>query len=482
MPRPRAVPGTLVANLASAASEFPVTPLVKDSRSTLTYAQFAERVEGAVDELAAAGARPGDRVMLCSVNRVESAILIWACARAGFIYAGLPTNLDPPSWEALIQNAEPAIVLADDERRVRPPHSVPLTDVLSGGTREWDSDRPQPDPDDIYALVYTSGTTGTPKGVTISHRATMTVAATYHDLLNLGVSEVTPIHLPFSYVSGHISQLNPIMLAGGTAVILPEFRPRTLIETIRRERATLLDLVPSMLAQLLREDGFTNRRLPSLRSIIYGGSSTPPGLLGALRERLPQVRLFDVYGMSETAGMISVRETTTTTPAGGTLIPSLHARVGDDEELLVRGGVVTDGYWANPAATSDRLQAGWLRTGDRASLLEDGTVAVLGRVAALINRGGVKIAPATVEDALRTHPAVTDAVAYGEPDQVGGEAVAATVVLGSPATTDELRIWVRGRLPVFARPRRIDVVTEIPRNPTGKADLRELRKLTRPDE
>lgn len=474
----RRLPATVIDNLRDAVQRGPERPLLKAAGTTIGYREFAERVEGAVAQLRAAGVRRGDRVAWCAANRLESAVLIWACARGGFVSVGLPTNLQAGAWRVLIGNARPRLVLADAGLTGRVPGAVSLGSVLSGRRLPWDDAVPAPDPDDVYALVYTSGTTGVPKGVMITHRATMAVAGVYRDLLHLTPSDVTAIHLPFSYVSGHISQLNPMMLGGGTAVVLPAFRPRTLLDTIRAENVTVLDLVPWMFSVLLRHRSFDPRALPSLRAVIFGGAPMPPDLLAAVRDRFPHLELFDVYGMSETAGMIGIRDATDPARTGAAPAAGVQVRRAGDGELLVRGPVVTPGYWANPDASTRLLRDGWLRTGDRADLDPAGDIHVHGRVVDMINRGGVKIAPEDVEHALLSHPAVRDAAAYGIPDGDAGQAVAAAVVIvpGTAVDPGALRSWLRAWLPAHARPRSIDVVAEIPRNPTGKVDRAALRR------
>lgn len=468
---------TIVGTLAAGVRTHPNRVLVSDSRVRLTYREFAERVEGVVAALRNAGVRRKDRVALCARNRVESALLIWACARGGFIFMGLPTNLGQQAWQALIDTGTPALVLAEREFLPMFRGAIALDAILGASPLPWSDPAEEPDPDEVYCLVFTSGTTGTPKGVQITHRASMQVAWNYREILHWSPSDVTLIHLPFSYVSGHISQLNPAMLGGSSAVILDDFRPKTVIAAARSHGATVLDLVPWMVAMLLREDDFNPATLPSLRAVIFGGAPMPDATLAALRQRFPTIELFDVYGMSETAGMMTVRHAVAESDAVGRPVPGVRLRVSAEQELEARGALVTPGYWNNPAANLRIFRDGWLRTGDRARIEADGSVRVDGRVSDLINRGGVKIAPEDVEHVLRAHPAIADAAAYGVADGAAGEAVHAAVVplAGAEVRVAALRMWARERLPVHARPRVIRVVDELPRNPTGKIDRRALR-------
>ena len=474
---------TIVGNLAEGVRRFGDRPLIRDESTALSYREFAARVDGAAADLHRAGVRSGDRVALCARNRVESAVLIWACARMSAIAVGLPTHLESDAWTALLDNSAPRVVLAEDEFVARIPGAVPLEEVLSGRSLPWDPGRELPDPDDAYALVYTSGTTGIPKGVIVTHRAAMGVASTYGELLQLRPDDVTPIHLPFSYVSGHLSQLNPIMRAGGSAVLMRQFHPHSLVDLAHTAGATVLDLVPWMFAVLLREERFTQQHLPRLRAIIFGGAALPSGILDGVRDRFPGLGLFDVYGMSETAGMIGVRDESSPIRQPHLPVPSMRATVSPDGELLVRGPLSTPGYWQNPAATTALLRDGWLHTGDRAEIGDDHSIEIRGRVVDMINRGGLKIAPEDVERAVTSHPEVAAAAAWGAPAGPAGETVAVTVVLipGSSVTVEELRSWNRARLPVHARPRIIRFAAELPRNPTGKVDRSALRRAAEND-
>lgn len=238
-------------------------------------------------------------------NGLDIAVAIWACARGGFIFAGLPTNLDAAAWAALLDHIDPAVVLAGEEFLPKLGHGArPLGNELTGHRSRWDEQRPMPAAGDVYAVVFTSGTTGQPKAAMVTHRAAMTVAAFYRDLLGLTPADRTAIHLPFSYVSGHISQLNPFMLAGGAAVPIPGFSAAELMRVIAAHRISVIDVVPSIFALLLREPAFGTAATASLQAAYFGGAPMPAATIDALRGRQPGLRLFNVYG-SETAGVIA---------------------------------------------------------------------------------------------------------------------------------------------------------------------------------
>ncbi|MGI9093582.1 MAG: class I adenylate-forming enzyme family protein [Mycobacteriales bacterium] len=481
-----AAPATIIGNLGRGRRLFGERPLlVTGGGQTTTYAEFAELVEGAAAHLAAEGMRPGDRLAVCARNGLDIAVAIWACARGGFVFAGLPTNLDATAWAALCDHVDPAVVLAGEEFLDSLGHGArPLAGELTGRRLPWDEQRPLPAAGDVYAVVFTSGTTGRPKAAMVTHQAAMTVAAFYRGLLGLTPADRTAIHLPFSYVSGHISQLNPFLLAGGAAVTMPRFSAAELLRVIAAHRISVLDVVPSIFALLLREPGFGTAATASLRAAYFGGAPMPPATIDALRDRQPALRLFNVYGMSETAGLITALpdEDLAAQPGSvGRPVAGAQVRIdADSGELLVRGPTVMPGYWNDPAATAAAVDGdGWLHTGDIARVDAGGYLRIVDRVTDMINRGGVKIYPADVEHALTSHPDVQSAAAVGLPDGMAGEAVAACVVLRPDAPTDltEVRAHVRALLPVHARPRRLLSVEAIPRNATGKLDRTAVRDL-----
>lgn len=487
------VPPTIVHNLERGAGLFADRTLLISGGREVSYAEFAELAEGAAARLAAEGLRPGDRLAVCLPGGLDIAVAIWACARGGYVFAGLPTTLTPGEQVALLAHAEPALVLAGAEflpglaacgYRVRP-----AGDQLTGQRLPWDPDLPRPEPDAVYALIYTSGTSGTPKAATVTHRAAMHVAGSYRRLLGLRAGDVTAICLPFSYVSGHISQLNPFLLAGGSAVVMPGFDAAEMVRALREHRVTVIDVVPAMFPLLLRHPEFSSADLPWLRAAFFGGAPMPGATVAALRERLPGMKLHNVYGMTETAGLLTAlddSELAARPGSAGRPVPGAVIRVVDERdddamegELLARGPMVTGGYWRNTDATAAAFRDGWLRTGDHTRIDADGYLYVLGRGDELINRGGAKIAPADIEHALLAHPAVAEAAAFGVPDGLSGQAAAACVVLtpGAQAGAGELRAWLRARLPVHARPRRLRIVTGLPRGRTGKIDKAALRSL-----
>ncbi|MDQ6650499.1 MAG: AMP-binding protein [Actinomycetota bacterium] len=492
---------TLVHNLARGRERFADSVLLDSPEGEVTYSEFAELVEGAARRLAEEGLRPGDRLAVLLRNGLDIAVAIWACARGGYVFVGLPTNLRGEQWGYMLAHSGALLALAHEEYLVElmaageqaglPAGRVRLVgNHLTGAQLAWDAAAALPGAEDTYGVIYTSGTTGRPKASRLTHLGTMQAAEFYVRALGLTPADRTAIHLPFYYLSGHVTQLNPVMLAGGSAVAMPEFTPVALVSLIVESGVTFLDVVPSIWPLLLRDPRF--RDVPRLRVAAFGGAPMPVSTVDRLRDRLPELELFDVYGMTETAGTITCLldgEFASKPGSVGRPVPFNDIRlVGDDGdevaageagELWVRGPTVTAGYYNDDEATATAITDGWLHTGDYARLDEDGFVYVLDRKKDMIIHGGVKVYSVEVENLLVRHPSVAEAAVVGVPNAVAFETVAAFLVPADGAEVDVETVqgWVRTRMAAHAVPRHVRVVQTIPRNRTGKIDKRLLREL-----
>ena len=311
--------------------------------------------------------------------------------------------------------------------------------------------------------------------------------------MGLTPADRTAIHLSFAWVSGHISQLAPVMLSGGSAVTMAHFRAPLLVQVAAEHGVTWLDVVPSIWELLLRTDGFTPEVLPQVRIAVFGGAPAAPGTLEQVRARMPQLRLVDVYALSENPAPVTLLpdpEAHRKPGSVGRPAPYVDLRVvdadgvevprGDAGELEVRSPAVTPGYFGGTAQLA--LRDGWLRTGDLARLDDDGYLHVGGRAVDLIIRGGVNVYPAEVERALLATGQLADAVAVGVPSAVTGHNVGAAVVAREGVEPDlaALQAAVRDALGAHAVPRPLRVVDALPRNRNGKVDrVRALELLTR---
>lgn len=430
---------------------------------TVTYAEFADLVEGA-----AAGMVAGERVAMLVRNGLEAAVAIWACARAGALHVGIPVDAPTARVSDILELVGASRLYGHaDLLAVHRDLGLPALDasVLLERSLPW-SPESFPDVDATYGLIPTSGTTGRPKAVQVTGRMLGHAVAFYVDALGLTPADRTAIHLPFSWVSGHVTQLAPVMASGGSAVTMATYSAPLLIETATRHGVTWIDVVPSIWEGLLRCDDL--ERLAGVRLAVFGGAPAPPGTLERVRTRLPQLALHDVYALSETCAPVTHLADGEPPGSVGRPVPYAEVRILDGE-VLVRSAVVTPGYWGSELLriTDD----GWLRTGDL-GVLEDGVLRIEGRVVDLILRGGVNVYPAEVERALMSSGVLLEAAAYAVPSAVGGQAVAAAVVALSGLEVDLglLRRCVQEQVGVHAVPRPLRLVAALPRNANGKVD------------
>ena len=308
----------------------------------------------------------------------------------------------------------------------------------------------------------------------------------YQRVLQLGPHDVTAVLFPMYYISAMHAHVLPAMLVGATCVLVDTTSPTAYVDVLRVRAVTWAYAVPSWWRLCLRVRGFAE--LPALTRLAAGGAPFPADLVGALRAALPAVRLYDVYGLSETHSPGCILTDSQFTGHAGTVgrpLDCMEAVVRSDDgldlppgepgELWLRGSLVTTGYRHDPAATAAAIVDGWFDTGDIARICEHGFVRILDRSKDMINRGGTKIFSAEVEELLRQHPAVEDAAVIGVPDTLAGEAVAAYLVVNAPLTATEVRAWVRTRMADYAAPKRVEFLDALPRNAVGKTDKPSLR-------
>ena len=486
--RPHSVVQVLEDSLAR--SEGDVLLVDPGRGSTTTYGGFARLVEGAAQALLDRGLAPGDRVAVLVRNGLEAAVVIWACARAGLVHVGLPADAPPDRLSALLRLTGASLLLAQPElagtARQAAGADVPVADaaeLLLAREVDWRHGQALPDQDATYSLIPTSGTTGHPKAVLVTGRMSGHAAAFYVRTLGLAPRDRTAIHLPFAWVSGHVTQLTPAMLSGGSAVTMATFSAPQLVSVAAEHGVTWLDVVPSIWELLLRVEDFGLPALSGVRLAVYGGAPAAPGTLDRVRERLPQMRMFDVYALSETCAPVTCLSDVEALRRPGSVgrpAPYCDVRLvdphgrdvarGEPGEIWVRSPAVTPGYWGDTPAPI--TEDGWLRTGDLARLDGEGYLTVGGRSVELIIRGGVNIYPAEVERALLATGVLADAAAVGVPSPVTGHNVGAAVVARPGVEVDPHRLQaaVRDALGAHAVPRPLRVVDALPRNANGKVD------------
>ena len=357
-----------------------------------------------------------------------------------------------------------------------------------------DDPRLQADPHDDVIQLYTSGTTGGPKGVRLTNRNYLAIFELPLDSggLNYQPGDTVLAAMPFFHVAG-VDVALIAMASGARSAILRDAAPQLILDTIGNERVSHAFLAPALIQMLMQAPGIESADLSSMRTLTYGASPISEDLLKRASARF-RCDFVQLYGMTETCGAGTFLPNADHDPAKGKLRscgqawPGLELKIvstdgaevprGAVGEVLIRSPVVMKGYWNKPDATAASLPDGWMLTGDAAYMDEDGYVFIYDRVKDMIVTGAENVYPAEVENALFGHPAIADAAVIGVPDDDWGEAVKAIVVLkpGAPRDTTDIIAWARARIANFKAPKSVDFVDVIPRNITGKILRRELRE------
>lgn len=484
---------------------------VQDDRQ-LTHAGYAERVRQLADGLARLGLRRHDRVAILSTNSIEYAEVYGACEWAGYLIVTLNFRLAAPEIQHVLQDStasvllhEPAFdALVDEACRglERPPQRVRFgppgsdtrayEDVLQQGDPAGPGFGPLPE--DPASLMYTSGTTGRPKGVVMSHRTVLRTAEMLALEMDIAAHGRALLITPMFHVGARNVRAAQSWRYG-TCIVTRGFDPQALPRLIARERINTMFLVAAQLQQLLDQPDIDRHDLSSLVTVGMAGAPIPVPLLERAIERLGRAIMVQ-YGMTE--GQISTLYRHELRPHGapheirrigsvGHALPSGELRVVDDDgrdcppgspgEVWFRNDSVMDGYWNHGAATLEALADGWMRTGDVGVLDDAGYLFLVDRKKDVIISGGENIYSREVEDALHAHPAVAEAAVIGMPDARWGEAVLACVQLCPDAslTAEELIAFARTRIAAYKCPKRVVFLDELPHLPTGKVHKVSLR-------
>jgi long-chain acyl-CoA synthetase len=476
--------------------------ITTDPAARLTFRQF----DSLVAKVASAlyhdyGVSKGDRVALMLRNGLEFAASFFALTRIGAIAVPLNTALkgEELAFQVADSGAKVLIVeprfhhlIASVARGVK--HILVTGDEPMVGTvafSELLKERSRPplkvkvDEMDSAVIMYTSGTTGTPKGALLSHQNIITGAMNMAQLCDFQVGrDKILVVVPLFHITGLAIAFCSAMYAGIPAVIVKKFKSDEALKIIAEEKVTTLVAVPTILWLMLNEPEFGKYDLSSMRQFAAGGSASPEELLRACAAKLPGVQLMPGYGLTEATAMThtttSLDEALDKLGSAGKVLPILEDKVvdasgkelppGQPGELLVKGCQVMKEYWNNPEATRQTIVDGWLHTGDIAKTTEDGYTYILDRMKDMIIRGGENIYSIEVENVLYRYPKVLEASVVGVPDQVFGEQVKAALVLksGEQATAEEIQEFCGQHLAYFKVPKYIEFMDSLPRNPAGK--------------
>jgi acyl-CoA synthetase (AMP-forming)/AMP-acid ligase II len=463
--------------------------LIIDGRS-ISYGELAAAVRHCTAGLAVHGAVAGQRVAVVDGGSLVSIATLLAAARIGAAAALMNPALTPPELRGLLKDAGCADVAvageqyADRLREAGAPTVLTDADLVGPPSSASPTDGTVDDVDDRDALIlFTSGTTGLPKAVGITGRQlTRRIRGISAPFRVDSEPSVGMMCVPFFHVGGALGTLGSLY-SGNTSVVQKRFDAGEWLRLVSQHRVTTTFMVPTMLQRILDHPDFTSTDLTSLVAIAYGAAAAPISLVRRAMAALPHVAFANVFGQTETLGAY-----TTLMPddhrdparAGsvGRPLPGVEVRVVDpDTGNDVEAGTVGE-LWVN---TTQNVTEGWLHTGDLARQDGDGYIFPSGRLSDTINRGGEKFGPVEVEEALRSHPAVSDVAVAGITDEELGQRVGAAVVACAPVTLDELRSHCRELIAYFKLPERLAIVDHIPYNSTGKVNRRQLAALIADD-
>ncbi len=459
----------------------------------VTYAELDDRVRALAAGLAGLGVGRGDRVAYLGPNHPAFVETLFATTSLGAVFVPLNSRLAPEEHAFALADTEAGVLVHAPGIDVG---KVPLlSPEVSNGTflalevgGSYDeliagtAARAVPvdvDPDDTAVLLYTSGTTGRPKAARLSHANLTWNALNVVVDVDLARDEVCLLSAPLFHAAALGMTCLPVLLKGGALVLEEAFDVDRTLDLVPTEGVTVMFGVPTMFAALARSPRFERTDLSSVRYLLCGGAPVPPALLERYEQR--GLTFLQGYGMTEAApGVLLLDREHAREKTGTAGRPHFFSDVRLDAtgEVLVRGPNVVDGYWRRPEESAQAFDDdGWFRSGDVATVDDDGFHRIVDRVKDLYISGGENVSPAEVEGALTGHPDVVDAAVVGVPDERWGETGHAWVVLAPGATTTpaDLLAHLDGRLARFKHPRAIEVVDALPRNPTGKLDKGALR-------
>jgi acyl-CoA synthetase (AMP-forming)/AMP-acid ligase II len=467
------------------------TALVEgESGKAVTYAEFGHRVERISAWLARRGVEQGSTIALWAPNTPPWAAFALATMRLGATVTAMNPQWTADEAERQLNDAKAEIVVTtptlanlSGARQVIVLGEHNLATMLAN---EYPAPPPATDHDAVALLPYSSGTTGFPKGVQLTHTNLVTTVRQVQAVLRVGDNDTVLALAPFFHVLGGIVTLLVPLAAGATVVTVPRFDPALVLDLIEQHRITFTAVPPPVAGFLAHHPSVAGRDLTSLQLLAVGGAPLPVHLQKAVAARLPRCVVAQGWGLTETTSSVCVPDRADPAPPGtvGRLLPNTELTVVDPDtgrpaavgELCVRGPQVMAGYLNEPAATAEILDAdGWLHTGDLGRVDNDGNVVVLDRLKDLIKVDGFQVAPAELESLLMTHPVIADAAVVGRPDERHGERPVAYVVAKGPFDPGAITDWLAARTTAYKHLAEVIAVGTLPRTPSGKLQRRYLR-------
>jgi long-chain acyl-CoA synthetase len=485
--------------LTGSARQHPDRTAIKLDDVELSYGLLQEGASRVAGMLRSRGVGPGDRVAIMQPNVPYFAVCYYGVLEAGGVV--VPMNVLNKArevtfylqdsgakllfvWNGFAEEGEAGaeqagcdcFVVTPGEFEQAVAGAEPITEVIDRDER------------DTAVILYTSGTTGTPKGAELTHANLLQNCRLARDLFDLGDGAVTLGALPLFHSFGQTCGMNATIVGGGTLTLIPRFDPEKALEIIQRDRVTVFEGVPTMYSAMLHVPDRERFDTSSLEICVSGGSAMPVELLKGFEEAF-DVKILEGYGLSETSPVASFNHPDRDRKAGsiGTPVAGVAMKLVDEDgdevpqgdvgEIVIKGHNVMKGYWERPDATEEAIDAdGWFHSGDMATIDDDGYFFIVDRKKDMIIRGGFNVYPREIEEVLYEHPAVREVAVLGIPHPTHGEEVAAAIALkeGASATEDELREFAKSHVAAYKYPRKVWFVEELPKGPTGKILKREI--------
>ncbi|NEC06377.1 long-chain fatty acid--CoA ligase [Streptomyces sp. SID7909] len=483
----------LARNLAHTAETRPHQPALRLDDQVLDYRTLDRHSARVASWLTAEGVTPGDRVAIMLPNIPDFAVAYYGVLRAGAVVVPLNPLLKAGEIGYSAEDCAARTILTwraslPEASAAAEQLGIACTDITAADfTAVLDGVEPCAEiveraDHEAAVVLYTSGTTGRPKGAVLTHGNLRSNTETVSRLLGITDTDTVFGGLPFFHVFGQTCGLNAAVLTGACVTLLPRFDARAALAILIRDRVTVMEGVPTMFVALLAAaEAAGSAGVETVRLSATGGSAMPVEVLHRF-EAAFGCPVVEGYGLSETAPVVTLGSVDGVRRPGsiGTPIPGVEVRLVDEEgkdtgeggigELAVRGPNVMSGYWNRPEADDAAFTDGWFRTGDLARRDEDGYYFIVDRKKEMIIRGGYNVYPREIEEVLYTHPAVAEAAVVGVPHELHGEEISAVVALkpGASVTADDLGAFVKERVAPYKYPRIVRLVDTLPKGPTGK--------------
>jgi fatty-acyl-CoA synthase len=467
-----------------------------------TYQELNDRTNQLCHLLLNLGVRKGDRISVLLYNCHQYIEIFFAISKIGAILVPLNWRLAGPELEFIIKDSGSRMLIFDPEFEevidsIRPRLNLSNGDYIAVGSPypnwargyekgllEWTAQEPSlpfsVGDEDPHILMYTSGTTGVPKGAILSHRKTLFNVLNADIFYNLTSKDIMIVARPIFHSGGLLVEAAPVLYKGGSLILKKRFRSHEILETIQGYRVTLLEMAAKVYQSMLQECDVTQYDLSSIRCYFTGGERIPLSMLKEYQRK--GIPISQIFGQTEASTITSLSPEDAALKMGSVGLPVFHgevsivdktgkeSRLGEVGEIIVKGPTLMSGYWNRPDLTAETIRDGWLYTGDLARRDEEGYYYIVDREKDMYISGGENIYPAEIEKVLHTHPKIFDAGIVGVPDEKWGEVGKAFVVLklGETMRNGEIFEFLRGKVAKYKIPKYVEYIEELPKTASGK--------------